>query len=47
MGCNASAEDKDAMRANKELERQMELDHQNEASKIKLLLLGMIICSLT
>ena len=40
MGCNQSAEDKDAMRQNRELERQMEQEHAAEASKIKLLLLG-------
>ena len=40
MGCNQSAEDKEAVRQNRELERKMEQEHAAEASKIKLLLLG-------
>ena len=41
MGCNQSADVKDAQRHNRDLERKLENDHANEASKIKLLLLGL------
>ena len=45
MGCNQSAEAKEAYRNNQDLQRRLEQDHANEASKIKLLLLGLsLVC---